>query len=50
MTRIGGSIVLVVEGNRSIVCMMLESHLYAGNQHIPEDLSALKSGVSVIDA
>ena len=28
---------------------MLESHLEAGNQAIPEDLSALRYGVSVTD-
>ena len=38
------------EGNRSIVGLMLESNLQAGNQPIPEDLSKLKYGVSVTDA
>ena len=37
------------EGNRSIVGLMLESHLYAGNQPIPEDLARLRYGVSVTD-
>jgi 3-deoxy-7-phosphoheptulonate synthase len=40
----------VVEGNRSIVGLMLESHLHAGNQSIPENLADLKYGVSVTDA
>jgi 3-deoxy-7-phosphoheptulonate synthase len=39
----------ILEGNRSIVGMMLESNLEAGNQPIPEDLSALRYGVSVTD-
>ena len=39
----------IVDGNRSIVGLMLESHLEAGNQAIPEDLSALRYGVSVTD-
>lgn len=40
----------IVAGNRSIVGLMLESNLYAGNQPIPKDLSRLKYGVSVTDA
>ena len=40
----------IKEGNRSIVGLMLESHLNAGNQPIPADLSQLKYGVSVTDA
>jgi 3-deoxy-7-phosphoheptulonate synthase len=40
----------IVAGNRSIVGLMLESNLHAGNQPIPEDLSQLKYGVSVTDA
>jgi len=40
----------VKEGNRSIVGVMLESHLHAGNQPIPADLAQLKYGVSVTDA
>ncbi len=40
----------IKEGNRSIVGLMLESHLHAGNQPIPADLSQLKYGVSVTDA
>jgi 3-deoxy-7-phosphoheptulonate synthase len=37
-------------GNRSIVGLMIESFLEAGNQPIPEDLSKLKYGCSVTDA
>jgi 3-deoxy-7-phosphoheptulonate synthase len=37
-------------GNRSIVGLMAESNLHAGQQPIPADLSALKYGVSVTDA
>jgi 3-deoxy-7-phosphoheptulonate synthase len=40
----------IVEGNHSIVALMLESHLGAGNQPIPSDLSKLRYGVSVTDA
>ncbi len=39
----------VIEGNRSIVGIMVESNLRAGNQSIPEDLSQLEYGVSVTD-
>ena len=39
----------IVEGNRSIVALMLESHLHAGSQPIPADLKQLKYGVSVTD-
>ena len=39
----------VLEGNRSIVGLMLESNLEAGNQPIPRDLSKLRYGVSVTD-
>ena len=38
------------EGNQSIVGMMIESHLEAGNQSIPKDLSQLRYGCSVTDA
>ncbi|MEM7555765.1 MAG: 3-deoxy-7-phosphoheptulonate synthase [Cyanobacteria bacterium P01_A01_bin.84] len=40
----------IVNGNSSIVGMMLESNLYEGNQKIPRDLQELKYGVSVTDA
>jgi 3-deoxy-7-phosphoheptulonate synthase len=39
----------IVDGNRSIVGLMLESHLKAGNQPIPKDLSKLEYGVSITD-
>jgi 3-deoxy-7-phosphoheptulonate synthase len=39
----------IVEGSRSIVGMMLESNLEAGNQPIPEDRTQLRYGVSVTD-
>lgn len=38
------------QGNRSIVGLMLESFIEAGNQPIPADLSQLKYGCSVTDA
>ncbi|PIE01085.1 MAG: 3-deoxy-7-phosphoheptulonate synthase [Thiothrix nivea] len=40
----------IEQGNQSIIGLMLESHLNAGNQPITEDLSQLKYGVSVTDA
>jgi 3-deoxy-7-phosphoheptulonate synthase len=39
----------VLEGNHSIVGLMVESNLGAGNQPIPDDLSRLEYGVSVTD-
>ena len=39
----------IIEGNQSIIGLMLESHLHAGNQSIPTDLSQLAYGVSVTD-
>ena len=36
-------------GNKSIVGVMLESNIHAGNQAIPADLSLLRYGVSVTD-
>jgi 3-deoxy-7-phosphoheptulonate synthase len=39
----------IVDGNRSIVGLMLESNLKAGNQSIPKDLSTLEYGVSITD-
>jgi len=39
----------ILEGNRSIVGMMLESNIEAGSQPIPADLKQLKYGVSVTD-
>ncbi|MBD1806975.1 3-deoxy-7-phosphoheptulonate synthase [Microcoleus sp. FACHB-SPT15] len=39
----------IVEGNQSIVGMMLESNLHEGNQRIPNNLDELKYGISVTD-
>ena len=47
MSNVGNQI---VEGNRSIIGLMVESNLEWGNQSIPEDLKDLKHGVSVTDA
>lgn len=38
------------EGNRSVVGLMIESNIEAGNQPIPADLSQLRYGCSVTDA
>ena len=40
----------IVEGNRSIVGLMMESNINRGRQSIPKDLSTLEYGVSVTDA
>jgi len=37
------------EGNRSVVGLMVESFIEAGNQSIPADLSQLRYGCSVTD-
>ena len=39
----------VLEGNESIIGLMIESNLNAGNQPIPENTAELKYGVSVTD-
>jgi len=39
----------ILEGNRSIVGLMLESNLHAGSQPIPSDRRQLRYGVSVTD-
>ena len=39
----------ILDGNNSIVGLMLESNLYEGNQSIPSNLDQLKYGVSVTD-
>jgi 3-deoxy-7-phosphoheptulonate synthase len=39
----------IIDGNRSIVGLMLESHLKAGRQSIPADLSTLEYGISITD-
>ena len=40
----------ILEGNKSIIGIMLESNINNGNQAIPKDLTKLKYGVSVTDA
>ncbi len=40
----------IIEGNRSIVGLMIESNLKWGNQSIPANLDELEYGVSVTDA
>ncbi|MDK1023663.1 MAG: 3-deoxy-7-phosphoheptulonate synthase [Gammaproteobacteria bacterium] len=40
----------ILEGNNSIIALMLESNIAEGHQSIPEDKSQLKYGVSVTDA
>lgn len=40
----------ILEGNQSIIGLMVESHLSAGNQKIPKDLKELQYGVSITDA
>ena len=39
----------IADGNQSITGLMIESHIKAGNQSMPEDLSQLKYGVSITD-
>jgi 3-deoxy-7-phosphoheptulonate synthase len=39
----------ILEGNKSIIGLMVESNLFAGNQSIPDDLNKLQYGVSVTD-
>ncbi len=40
----------IVEGNQSIVGLMIESNINAGNQSLKADLKAMEYGVSVTDA
>lgn len=40
----------IIEGNKSICGVMVESNLGAGNQKIPENLEDLEYGVSITDA
>ena len=40
----------ILDGNQSIVGVMIESNLEGGNQKLSDDLSLLKYGVSVTDA
>ncbi|MEO0406298.1 MAG: 3-deoxy-7-phosphoheptulonate synthase [Cyanobacteria bacterium P01_A01_bin.135] len=39
----------ILQGNRSIIGMMLESNINEGNQSIPSDRAELKYGVSITD-
>ncbi|MDX2456963.1 MAG: 3-deoxy-7-phosphoheptulonate synthase, partial [Gammaproteobacteria bacterium] len=39
----------ILEGNQSIIALMIESNINFGNQPIPENLHDLKYGVSVTD-
>jgi len=39
----------ILEGNQSIIGVMLESHLQAGNQKLTDDKSALEYGKSITD-
>lgn len=40
----------ILEGNKSIIGLMVESNIGAGNQPIPKDLKDLQYGVSITDA
>ncbi len=40
----------ILEGNKSIIGLMVESNIGAGSQSIPANLCDLKYGVSVTDA
>ncbi len=40
----------LLEGNRSIIGLMVESNIGWGNQKIPDDISQLTYGVSITDA
>lgn len=40
----------ILEGNQSIIGLMVESNIGAGNQNIPANLNDLKYGVSITDA
>lgn len=39
----------IADGNTSITGLMIESHIHAGTQSVPEDLSLLQYGVSITD-
>jgi 3-deoxy-7-phosphoheptulonate synthase len=48
--KVGESVIeQITAGNQSIMGVMLESNLHAGNQPIPADLNKLKYGISVTD-
>lgn len=40
----------IADGNQSVIGFMVESHLNAGNQKMPENLNELEYGVSITDA
>lgn len=40
----------ILAGNRSIIGLMIESHLHEGNQPLPADPAELRYGVSITDA
>lgn len=40
----------ILDGNKSIIGLMVESNLNHGNQSVPENLADLKYGVSITDA
>lgn len=40
----------IVQGNKSIIGIMLESHLYEGNQSADQSIDTMKYGVSITDA
>ena len=39
----------ILDGNQSIIGLMVESNIHAGNQSIPDDRSKLQYGVSITD-
>jgi len=39
-----------VEGTKSLIGMMVESHLHEGNQPIPQNLKELRYGISITDS
>ncbi len=46
---LGNVVNQIVEGNRSVVGLMVESNLFAGSQELTKDLSQLEYGISVTD-
>ena len=49
LVYVEGTFLQILEGNKSIVGLMIESHLKFGRQDIPADLSQLEYGKSVTD-
>ena len=39
----------ILEGNKSLIGVMLESHIHAGNQKLTDDKSKLEYGISITD-